>query len=56
MTYFIVGLIGFSTGVFLQRVIFLVAADTVTPTVCDCCQWRKENQWHWEKRKDRHKK
>lgn len=50
------GLVGFSIGVALQRFVFLLSAKTVMPTVCDCCQWRKENQWHWEKRKDRHRK
>ena len=54
--YLIGGLIGFSIGVALQRVLICLAVGTVSPTICEYCHWKKENEWRWEKWRNRHKR
>lgn len=46
---------GLFIGMAVQRFLFYIAAGTISPTICDYCQWKKENRWRWEKLKDRHK-
>lgn len=48
-------LLGISIGAMLQRFVIYKRVGSITPTICDYCKWRKENQWRWEKRKNRHK-
>lgn len=52
--YIIGGLVGFAVGAAVQRIVIYFAVNTVFPTICDYCHWKKENQWRWEKKKNRH--
>ena len=54
--YIIGGLVGFAIGAFLQRFVLEIAVRNVPPGVCDYCKWKKENEWRWNARKDRHSK
>lgn len=56
MPYIIGGFVGFAIGAAFQRIVIYFAVDTINPTMCDLCKWRKENQGRWVKKMDRHKK
>ena len=56
ITYIIGGLVGFAIGAAVQRFVIYFAVNTISPTTCNYCHWKKENQWRWEKKKDRHEK
>ena len=56
IAYIIGGLVGMAIGAFIQRFIIYLAVDNVPPSICDYCHWKKENQWQWDRRRDRHRK
>ena len=55
-SYIIGGIVGFLFGAAFQRFVIYMAVNTISPTTCDYCRWKKENEWRWQERKDRHKK
>ncbi len=50
------GMIGFSLGVLLQRMSIHKALGNMPPTICDCCVWKKSNEWRWDAGKSRHRR
>ncbi len=50
------GMIGFSLGVLLQRMSIHKALGNMPPTICDCCVWKKSNEWRWDAWKSRHRR
>lgn len=47
--------LGLVIGAMMQRLVIYLAVYNVSPTVCDYCKWKKQNEWRWKKWKSRHK-
>ena len=47
-------LVGFAAGIAVQRFLFIISTGKINPSICDCCMWKKENEWRWNAKR-RHK-
>lgn len=56
VSYLVGGLVGFAIGTAFQRLVLETVLNNMNPQICKYCQWKKENQWRWEAKKNRHKK
>lgn len=52
----IIFLLGLVIGAIIQRFVIYLAIRNISPTICDYCKWKKQNEWRWEKWKSRHKR